>query len=149
MIRVLFKVQSWKSRHSLAKQHEHFARGFGYATNIDGDIHLRLAVLLTLNAQWLTQWFIQWPHWTMARLFWNRKVRDDTHVVSKNKMLMAITRIHPHSWRFWTDWPLDQDREVGYSVFWLTPTFLTWMHSSVRIILNWFILSGFIYVTRN
>lgn len=55
LIRVLLKVQYWKSRHSLAKQHEHFARGFGYATNIDGDIHLRLAVLLTLTVQWLTQ----------------------------------------------------------------------------------------------
>lgn len=26
LIRVLFKVQSWKSRHNLAKRHEHFQR---------------------------------------------------------------------------------------------------------------------------
>lgn len=33
-----FLKLSWKIRHSLAKQHGHFARGFDYAIGIDGDI---------------------------------------------------------------------------------------------------------------
>lgn len=124
------------------------SRGCGYATNIDRDIHPRLTVLLTLTVQWLTQWFTQWPHWTMARLFRNEKVRDDTYMVGENKMLMAITRIHPHSWRFWTDWSLDQDRGRLFGIFDWHP------HSShecpvqcVRIILIWFFFRIYLFMS--
>lgn len=74
-------------------------------------------------------------------------------MISKNKMLMAITRIHPHSWRFWTDWPLDQDREVGRLFGILTDTHIPHMNAQYSVsescLIDLFFQDLSIYVTRN
>lgn len=56
---------------------------------------------------------------------------DDSYMVSENKMLMAITRIHPHSWRFWTDWSLDQDRGRLFGI--LTDTHIPHMNAQYSV----------------
>lgn len=52
-------------------------------------------------------------------------------MVSENKMLKAITRIHPHSWRFWTDWSLDQDRGRLFGI--LTDTHIPHMNAQYSV----------------